>query len=226
MKWTRIIKADIYEPQLKINYERKRLNKLIENFKFPVYIIIDKKTKNAYNILGEFTNQSNSDPIICKDKSEANGEILSLVGNMLERDNINEEDCTDSMYFKYEKKLEIKQINSIEELNQYCFDSENNIINKIKKSIENQKVKQKEQEQQSKSKTVYSVELFNNEGDTETSTDCNSYDEAIQAMEKYRNNKTQYVDSWGLSGKGRIIKFTEDEDGNMSNEKVLKTFWL
>lgn len=101
------------------------------------------------------------------------------------------------------------------------------IIKEDKKRLERYKEQlQKEQEQQSKSKTVYSVELFNNEGDTETSTDCNSYDEAIQAMEKYRNNKTQYVDSWGLSGKGRIIKFTEDENGNMSNEKVLKTFWL
>ena len=75
-------------------------------------------------------------------------------------------------------------------------------------------------------KTIYSVELFNSDGDTETSTDCNSYDEAIKAMEDYKNKKTQYVDSWGLSGKGRIIKYTQDEDGNISNEKVLKTFWL
>lgn len=75
-------------------------------------------------------------------------------------------------------------------------------------------------------KTVYSVELFNDDGDTEKSIDCQSYDEAIEIMEKYKRNKDQYIDSWGLSGKGRIIKFTEDVDGNMSNEKVLKTFWL
>ena len=68
--------------------------------------------------------------------------------------------------------------------------------------------------------------MFNDDGDTEKSIDCQSYDEAIEIMEKYKRNKDQYIDSWGLSGKGRIIKFTEDVDGNMSNEKVLKTFWL
>lgn len=98
-------------------------------------------------------------------------------------------------------------------------------INKFIAILKNEE-KKKEQEQQSKTKTIYSVELFNSDGDTETSTDCNSYDEAIKEMENYKKNKTQYVDSWGLSGKGRIIKFTQDEDGNMSNEKVLKTFWL
>lgn len=105
---------------------------------------------------------------------------------------------------------------------------ENKLTNqsRLYKNYNKQKEQPKEQEQQSKSKTVYSVELFNNEGDTETSTDCNSYDEAIKAIENYKNNKTQYIDSWGLSGKGRIIKFTEDEDDNISNEKVLKTFWL
>jgi len=109
---------------------------------------------------------------------------------------------------------------------------ENKLTNQSKlyknynKQKEQPKQELKQEEQQSKSKTIYSVELLNNEGDTETSTDCNSYDEAIQAMEKYKNNKTQYVDSWGLSGKGRIIKYTQDENGNIDGEKVLKTFWL
>lgn len=96
------------------------------------------------------------------------------------------------------------------------------LISVLQKEQKAEEPKQKEKQ----TKTVYSVELFNDDGDTEKSIDCQSYDEAIEIMEKYKRNKDQYIDSWGLSGKGRIIKFTEDVDGNMSNEKVLKTFWL
>lgn len=110
----------------------------------------------------------------------------------------------------------------------YSFDDAERDINTCVESLKQElsKIQEKERkDNESKSKTIYSVELLDSQSDVQTSTDCDSYDEAIQAMEKYQNNTTQYKDSWGLN-RGRIIKYTQDEDGSISNEKVLKTFWL
>ena len=80
--------------------------------------------------------------------------------------------------------------------------------------------------QQDERITLFSIELFDNQSDVQISEDFPNLTEEKKAIDKYREDKDIYIDQDNLSGEGRIIRYDQDEDGNMYNVKVIKTFWL
>ena len=104
--------------------------------------------------------------------------------------------------------------------------SKSRLYKNYNKQQEEQKKQEMQPKQQDERITLFSIELFDNQSDVQISEDFPNLTEEKKAIDKYREDKDIYIDQDNLSGEGRIIRYDQDEDGNMYNVKVIKTFWL